>query len=106
MKTISFILLSLMCTSYTVQASSAEAWKKHDQNLKAACIKASQLKNTKVVSDIMSFDDRVGYSAVVLEGRYPQAHMKNQLGRELCLWQRSKQKASIVEADTLLKSKK
>ena len=54
----------------------------------------------------MSFDDRVGYSAVVLEGRYPQAHMKNRLGRELCLWQRSKQKASIVEADTLLKSKK
>lgn len=76
MKTIGFILLSLMCTSYTAQASSAEAWKKHDQNLKAACIKASQLKNTKVVSDIMSFDDRVGYSAVVLEGRYPQAHMK------------------------------
>ena len=75
MKTIGFILLSLMCTSYTAQASSAEAWKKHDQNLKAACIKVSQLKNTKVVSDIISFDDRVGYSAVVLEGRYPQAHM-------------------------------
>ncbi len=106
MKRISFILLSLICTSYTAQASSADAWKKHDQKLKAACIKASLLKNTKVVSDIMPFDDRVGYSAVVLEGRYPQAHMKNQLGRELCLWQRSKQKASIVEADTLLKLKK
>ena len=76
MKTIGFILLSLMCTSYTAQASSAEVWKKHDQNLKAACIKVSQLKNTQVVSDIISFDDRVVYSAVGLEGRYPQAHMK------------------------------
>ena len=54
----------------------------------------------------MPFDDRVGYSAIVLEGRYPQTHMKNQLGRELCLWQRAKQKAFIVEADTLLKTKK
>ena len=53
-----------------------------------------------------AFDDRVGYSAIVLEGRYPQAHMKNQLGRELCLWQRAKQKAFIVDADTLLKTKK
>jgi len=106
MKPISLILLSLIYTSYTAHASSAEAWKKHDQNLKAACIKASQLKNAKVVSEIMSFDDRVGYSAVVLEGHYPQAHMKNQLGRELCLWQRSKQKASITEADTLLNTKK
>ena len=65
MKMIGFILLSLMCTSYTAQASPAEGWKKHDQNLKAACIKVSQLKNTKVVSDIMSFDGRVGYSPVV-----------------------------------------
>jgi hypothetical protein len=106
MKSIPFILLSLVCTPYTVHASSEEAWKKHDQNLKTACIKASQLKNTKVVSDVMAFDDRVGYSAIVLEGHYPQAHMKNKLGRELCLWQRSKQKASITEADTLLKLKK
>lgn len=36
------------------------------------------LKNVKAVSDIMLFDDRVGYSAVVLEGNYPQKHMKNQ----------------------------
>ncbi|SDY61952.1 hypothetical protein [Acinetobacter kyonggiensis] len=36
MKRIIFILLSLICTSYTAQASSADAWKKHDQKLKAA----------------------------------------------------------------------
>lgn len=106
MKIMHFILLGFVCVSYTTHASSEQAWKKNDQMLKNSCLKISQLKNTKVVSDIMPFDDRVGYSAVVLEGRYPQAHMKNQLGRELCLWQRAKQKASIVEADTLLKSKK
>lgn len=106
MKSIHIILFSLCFVSYTAQASSEQVWKKNDQNLKTACIKASQLKKTTVVSDIMPFDDRVGYSAILLEGRYPQAHMKNQLGRELCLWQRAKQKAFIVEADTLLKTKK
>ncbi|OTG66388.1 hypothetical protein B9T28_03780 [Acinetobacter silvestris] len=106
MRPINLILLSLVFTSYSAHASSEAAWKKNDQNLKTACIKVSQLKNTKVVSDIISFDDQVGYSALVLEGNYPQAHMKNKLGRELCLWQRAKQKAFIAEADTLLKLKK
>ena len=106
MKKIGFIVLSLICLSSSTFASSASSWKKHNQSLKSACLKASQLKNTKVVSDIMTFDDRVGYSAVILEGHYPQVHMTNQRGRELCLWQRSTQKASVTEADTLLQSKK
>lgn len=33
---------------------------KHNQNLKVVCIKARQFKNTKVVNDIISFDNRVG----------------------------------------------
>ncbi len=54
----------------------------------------------------MLFDDRVGYSAVVLEGNYPQKHMKNQKGRELCLYQRQQKRAVVTPADSLLTIKK
>ncbi len=102
-KTIGLMLLALFFSLNPAYASSSESWKKNNQNLKTACFKASQLKSPKIASDIMLFDDRVGYSAVVLEGHYPQAHMKNRLGRELCLWHRAKQKAFITEADSLIK---
>jgi len=80
-------------------ASSEQAWKKHDQAIKSACIKASQLKNAKVASNVMLFDDRVGYSAVLIQGQYPQAHMKNKTGQELCLWNKTSKKAYLTEAN-------
>lgn len=86
--------------------SSEKAWNKHDQEIKAACIKASQLKSAKTVSNIMLFDDRVGYSALLIQGKYPQAHMKNKqahmknkTGQELCLWNKTSKKAYLTEAN-------
>ena len=79
--------------------SSEQAWNKHDQEIKAACIKASQLKNAKTVSNVMLFDDRVGYSALLIQGKYPQAHMKNKTGQELCLWNKTTKKAYLTEAN-------
>ena len=89
---------SSVITSVTF-ASSEQAWKKHDQDIKSACIKVSQLKNAKVVSNIMLFDDRVGYSALLIQGQYPQAHMKNKMGQELCLWNKTTKKAYLSEAN-------
>ncbi|OEC86042.1 hypothetical protein [Acinetobacter sp. YK3] len=80
-------------------ASSEQAWKKHDQDIKSACVKASQLKNAKPASNVMLFDDRVGYSALLIQGQYPQAHMKNKMGQELCLWNKTTKKAYLSEAD-------
>lgn len=87
-------------------ASSSEAWAADAKAMKKACLKASQLKNSMAEGEIMMFDDRVGYSALVISGRYPQAHMNNKRGRELCLWRRDAQKAYITEADTLLRIKR
>jgi len=104
-----FFKLSLIVCSVVAgitHASSDQAWKQHDQAIKTVCAKASTLKNVKAVSDIMLFDDRVGYSAVVLEGNYPQKHMKNQKGRELCLYQRQQKRAVVTPADSLLTIKK
>lgn len=89
---------SSVVTSVTF-ASSEQAWNKHDQEIKTACIKASQLKNAKVVSNIMLFEDRVGYSALLIQGKYPQAHMKNKIGQELCLWDKTSKKAYLSEAN-------
>ena len=101
---ISTILLSIVAG--ITHASSEQAWKQHNTSIQTACMQASHLKNVKAVSDIMLFDDRVGYSALVIEGNYPQAHMKNKKGRELCLYQRQQKKAVVTEADSLLMNKK
>ncbi|WP_130803140.1 hypothetical protein [Acinetobacter ihumii] len=98
------ILLSI--AAGITHASSEKAWNQQNKSMQTACIQASQLKNVKIVSDTMLFDDRVGYSALVMQGNYPQAHMKNKKGRELCLYQRQQKKAVVTEADTLLSTKK
>ncbi|QHH95280.1 hypothetical protein FPL18_16325 [Acinetobacter gyllenbergii] len=93
-----FVASSSVMSSITF-ASSEQAWNKHDQEIKAACIKASQLKKAKTVSNVMLFDDRVGYSVLLIEGKYPQAHMKNKTGQELCLWNKTSKKAYLTEVN-------
>ncbi len=93
---------SSVITSLTF-ASSEQAWKKHDKDIKSACIKVSQLKDAKPASNVMLFDDRVGYSALLIQGQYPQAHMKNKTGQELCLWNKTTKKAYLSEADMKLR---
>ncbi len=94
---LSFVVSSAL-TSATF-ASSEQAWNKHDLEIKSACIKVSQLKNAKPVSNIMLFEDRVGYSALLIQGQYPQTHMKNKTGQELCLWNKTTKKAYLSEAN-------
>ncbi len=80
-------------------ASPEQAWKNHEQDIKSAPEKASQLKNAKAVSNVMLFEDRVGYSALLIQGQYPRAHMKNKIGQELCLWNKTSKKAYLTEAN-------
>ena len=101
MKYLTRTLLFTLLLSPLAQASSEAAWQQHDKNLQQACVQASGLKAVKVVGKPIMYDDSVGYDALLLEGRYPQKHMKNQLGRELCLYQRQSGKAVVSEADQL-----
>lgn len=95
------ILLITLLLSPLAHASSEAAWQQNTQTRQQACLKASGLKAVKVVGKPIQYDDSVGYDAVLLEGRYPQKHMKNQVGRELCLYQRASGKAVVSEADHL-----
>ncbi|ALZ08881.1 hypothetical protein CF342_30520 [Pseudomonas aeruginosa] len=90
-------LVCLLLGSAPAWASTAEAWQAHDAMVRAACLKASGLRQ------VLPFDDEVGYSALLLQGRYPQPHMQGRQGRELCLYRRATGKASVSEADALLK---
>ncbi len=80
-------------------AASPGAWKQHDKAVLKACTEASQLKGTKAVGRPALFSDDVGHTALLLQGRYPQKHMKNRLGRELCLFERRSGTAHVTEAD-------
>ncbi|PPS58057.1 hypothetical protein CRX72_10180 [Pantoea sp. BRM17] len=62
-----------------------------------ACLLASTLAQAKIVGKPVQFDDRTGYDALLLQGRYPQKHMKNRTGRELCLYHRQSGKAVVSE---------
>ena len=87
-------LVCLLLGSAPAWASTAEAWQAHDAMVRAACLKASGLRQVRAVGQVLPFDDEVGYSALLLQGRQ---------GRELCLYRRATGKASVSEADALLK---
>lgn len=96
-----FVVIALVLAG-AAQASAPSAWKDYDQRLTRACIAASGLKDAKPVGGPIRYDDRVPVTALVLAGRYPQKHMNNRPGRELCVWDRKAGKAYVSEADQLL----
>ena len=101
MKCIGALLPTLLLSSTLAHASSEDAWKKSREVMVQACVNASHLSKVRVLGEPIEYDDNTGYSALLLEGRYPQQHMKNKRGRELCLFQRSSGRASVSEADHL-----
>lgn len=97
-----FTFVSGMLLVAIAQASTPSAWKDHDRQLTQACIAASGLKDARPVGGPIAYEDRVPVTALVLAGRYPQKHMNNRPGRELCVWDRKAGKAYVSEADQLL----
>ncbi|MDF2641043.1 MAG: hypothetical protein K0R45_315 [Pseudomonas sp.] len=97
------IMLFAACAvlSFQAHAASPDAWRELDKAMTAGCLKASQLKDTKVAGTAARFDDRAGYDALLLRGRYPQKHMKNQPGTELCLYDRKNRQAYVTEWDSI-----
>jgi hypothetical protein len=82
-------------------AASPAAWSAHDREAAASCVKASGLKRAQAVGLPMVYDDRIGLTALLVSGRYPQPNMKNRPGRSLCLFDRKKREAFVTEADQL-----
>ncbi|MFJ4197634.1 hypothetical protein [Pseudomonas sp. NPDC089534] len=94
-------LLCLVALAPLAHASSPDAWAAHDKAVLAACTQASGLKAPKPVGTAAQFDDRVGYTALLLQGQYPQKHMKGQQGTELCLYDKKAKTAYVTEWDSV-----
>lgn len=92
------LLLASMSSAF---ASTGDAWEAHDQEVLEQCLSLSQFENAVPAGEPVLFDDEVGMTALLLTGTYPQAYMNGQTGQELCLFDRSAQKAYIADADTL-----
>jgi hypothetical protein len=100
------VTVSMACTIIfacdVTWATTPEAWAAHEREVVAACVAASRLRGAKPAGKLIEFDDRVGYSAVVIQGRYPQPHMKNQRGRVLCLFEKKTREVFVSPADSIV----
>jgi len=92
---LALLLLSLLASG--AHASSDDAWAEYDTRVATACSAASTLKQAKPAGGLAHFDDRVGYTAVLIAGRYRPAHMKNRQGSELCLYDKKTGTAYVTE---------
>ncbi|MGA3798086.1 hypothetical protein ACPCYX_10015 [Pseudomonas fluorescens] len=101
MKAAPLILLCLIAIGTKAHASSPDAWATYEKTVLASCIKASGLKDSKPVGNAAQFDDRVGYTALLLQGQYPQKHMKGAQGTELCLYNKKSKTAYVAEWDSI-----
>jgi hypothetical protein len=83
-------------------ASTPEAWSAYQQEVVKTCVAASSLRGAHAAGERIDFDDDVGLSALLIAGDYPQPHMKNQHGRELCLFNKYTRTAWMADADRLI----
>jgi hypothetical protein len=82
-----------ICTIATAQASSSDAWTELWKKSQAGCRKAVNFKNDKARGPV-DFEAAVLW---VVEGRYPQPHMKNAKGVMYCLYDKTTGKTQVSE---------
>ena len=95
------VFLTALAWSGLATATSPAAWSAHDKAVAQSCVKASSLKQARAVGQPLVFDDRTALTALLLSGRYPQPHMENRTGQELCLFNRKTRRAVVTPADQL-----
>ena len=108
MKPIQFTRLVAACAILTAPsvaiATTPAEWAAFDREVAASCAAASGLRNARPAGKRVDFDDSVGYAALVIDGRYPQPHMKNRRARVLCLFDKRTRIAKVAAGDALVGS--
>ncbi len=86
-------------------ASSPQAWQDYGQQVLKACRVASTLRAPRPAGERVDVNGRSGglVSALLLEGMYPQPHLAGRRGFELCLYDARSRKASVADANNLLR---
>lgn len=75
--------LALAFLAAPAEASSPDAWAELHAKARAACIKASGLKEARALGQPVDFEASV---LILVGGRWPQAHMNNARGTFACLY--------------------
>jgi hypothetical protein len=103
-KTICVFSSAIFTVCGITHAASPDAWAAHHKEVTSGCINASGLRNARLAGEPVDFDDRVGYTAIVIQGHYPQPHMKNRSGRVLCLFEKRSRTPFVSQADALIRA--
>lgn len=77
-------------------ASTSDNWAKVDAMSQTACIKASGLSGAQA-GPPARYSDKVMIEARVVEGTWPQTHMKGAKVRMLCLYNRKNKRVEVQE---------
>lgn len=101
-KTLGVLSSTLFMICGIAHATSPDAWAAHYKEVTSSCVEASGLRNARPAGDPVDFDDRVGYTAIVIEGRYPQPHLENRSGRVLCLFEKRSRTPYVSPADAMI----
>lgn len=96
------VLSGLLYPLGLAQGATPDAWAAHEKEIVAACVEASNLHGAKPGGKIIDFDDSVGFAALLIDGRYPQPHLKNRRGRVLCLFDKRTRMPFVSGADALI----
>jgi hypothetical protein len=92
-------------TQGSARASSPQAWASYGQEVQRACLAASRLRQAKPAGDRVDLagqGEGAGLlSALLLRGTYPQPHLAGRTGLELCVYDASRKRIRIGEADRL-----
>ena len=103
------VVLLLGMGAPRAKASSPDAWRAYDGEVRRACVKVSRLLQPRAlgeridvpVADVSSSGITMLISAILIAGRYPHAPMQGQTGRELCLFEQRTRRATVAPADQL-----
>lgn len=79
-----------------VFAATPDAWMKVDKASEAACLKAANLEGA-TAGPPTRFSDRMLVDARIVEGTWPQPHMKGAKAKMLCLYNRKSKRVELQE---------
>jgi hypothetical protein len=96
MKSFSLLIAVSVLMSGPAVASSAGSWQALDQKSAKACISESGLSRARV-GPATRFSDLTMIEARIVQGQYPQRHMRGAAAKMLCLYNRRSQRTEVQE---------
>lgn len=85
---------AILDATSSAYASTADAWAELYAKAGAACLKAAPLNSAKLRGQPVDFQATV---LMIVDGRYPQPHMKNAKGTTYCLYDKTSGKVETSE---------